>query len=112
MFKQDLDWIALEEKLQRLFVYPRYYILIDEFQSIFDSPHLLQVAEDFFRAISIRPAVSYVGVGTYKLMDLLIDVGGPPFNKATFIMIPLFNNNENCDPAGIIQPIQFREARL
>ncbi|KAF9140336.1 hypothetical protein BGX20_007551, partial [Mortierella sp. AD010] len=53
IFKEKMTWNNLETKLNNLSrSHPRIYILMDEFQSIFDSQHFLDVTKDLFRVIT------------------------------------------------------------
>ncbi|RUS21380.1 hypothetical protein BC937DRAFT_92869 [Endogone sp. FLAS-F59071] len=59
------------------------YILFDEFQFILSNDELLDMAKDFFKYIS-SSNISYVAVGTSKLMDLLnSDYSELPFNQSS-----------------------------
>ncbi|KAF9435262.1 hypothetical protein BGZ76_006599, partial [Entomortierella beljakovae] len=120
IFQDEMKWDKLENKLNQLPpFYPRIYIFIDEFQSIFDSDVIADASKDFFRTISNSTNISYLGVGTFKLMELLNDEGqvnNSPFNKAIFYQMPFFTNNEMCtlftkyktiiNPSGVIDSLQ------
>ncbi|KAF9369452.1 hypothetical protein CPC16_004499 [Podila verticillata] len=118
IFHKEFSSNELAVKLQALPRLPRFYILVDEFQAIFRSKKLLQAAKNFFRGLSNKMSVSYVCVGTFKLTKLLYYDGTmeSPFNKAAFARMPPFDvqemgrlfdmYKENCNPAGISQPIQ------
>ncbi|CAB5376116.1 unnamed protein product [Rhizophagus irregularis] len=73
----------------------RLYLLVDEFQYIFESKDLYDASSDFFRSLSSKN-VTYVCVGTFKVVDLLSDDNplGSPYNKATFIPMPFFTTEE------------------
>jgi len=114
IFGEALSWNLLTAKLQDLPGTPRYYLLVDEFQSIFDSENLLEVAKNFFRNLASKPGVSYVGVGTFRLKELFDadeTTMESPFNKAIFASMPPFSleemnrlfelYQEHCDTAGI-----------
>ena len=94
MFRDPLDELQLMIRLDQL--NQHYCLLIDEFQYIFDSVSLLAVARDFFRTLGSNKWICYVGVGTYKLMDLPDDRRPliSPFNKARFLQMPLFSTAE------------------
>ncbi|GJJ70719.1 hypothetical protein EMPS_03069 [Entomortierella parvispora] len=118
VFRQKLSWEDLTAKLQELPPSPRHYVLVDEFQSVFRSSILLNAAKKFFRNLSSKTAVSYVAVGTFKLMELLLADGKmeSPFNKAVFAGMPPFDLREmgrlfdlykmHCDTDGITRQIQ------
>ncbi|KAF9368854.1 hypothetical protein CPB97_004197, partial [Podila verticillata] len=118
IFRQELSSNELAGKLQDLPPVPRLYILVDEFQAVFRSTELLDVAKNFFRGLSNKMSVSYVCVGTFKLTELLNDdeTMESPFNKAAFVRMPPFEikemgrlfdmYKEHCHPAGISQQIQ------
>lgn len=95
LFHEKLSWEDLTIKLEGLPPSPRHYVLVDEFQSIFNDPVLLRVAKNFFRNLSNR-AVSYVCVGTFRLTELILDDGkmDSPFNKAVFARMPPFDVKE------------------
>ncbi|CAG8634647.1 4346_t:CDS:2, partial [Paraglomus occultum] len=96
IFGQTLSWSELVGQLQHLSPNSRLYLLADEFQFVFHASDLLQVACDFFRNLSSKKAVSYVSVGTFKLMELQDDDGNldSPFNKAAFCEMPFFTHAE------------------
>jgi len=88
IFHEPLNESELGMRLDQLDQH--HCLLIDEFQYIFDSVSLLEIARDFFKALGSIQLVSYVAVGTYKLMDLPDDTNtlASPFNKARFLQMP------------------------
>ncbi|KAF9208402.1 hypothetical protein BGZ49_008890 [Haplosporangium sp. Z 27] len=120
IFGKEMDWNKFQAKLNQLpSSHSRIYILIDEFQAVFGSSVFLDVAKDLFKVITNSMSVSYLGVGTFQLMELLNDDGrveNSPFNKATFIRMPPFDLKEmgtlftryktTINPDGIIPPLQ------
>jgi hypothetical protein len=94
IFHEPLDELELVMRLDQL--NQHHCLLIDEFQYIFNSVSLLAIARDFFRALGSNQWVSYVTVGTYKLMDLPDDTRTlvSPFNKAQFLQMPMFSTAE------------------
>jgi hypothetical protein len=115
-----LSWDLLTSALLKLPDEPHYYILVDEFQSVFASPNVLKVAKDFFKTLP-KPSVSYIAVGTFRLTDLTQDDGNTidsPFNKAGFYRLPPFDFKEMgelfklykrfCNPCGLTPEIQGR----
>ncbi|KAK3806980.1 MAG: hypothetical protein J3Q66DRAFT_418650 [Benniella sp.] len=120
IFGQKLPYIEMICQLQDLPTKPHHYILVDEFQSIFTNPYLLRVARNFFRALSSKPAVSYVGVGTFQLRELMDgeDRMDSPFNKAIFNWMAPFDLTEmeslfklykkHCDPESLCPEVQAK----
>ena len=85
----------------------RRCLLVDEFQFIFRSNTLLDVAKDFFRNLSSYPNISYVAAGTYGLIDLMTSDGSTflsPFNKVGFRQMPFFQFNEMGEIFELSQP--------
>ncbi|KAL1915048.1 uncharacterized protein VTP21DRAFT_7753 [Calcarisporiella thermophila] len=115
LFSKHLTWDELRKRLQE-FQHP-FYLLIDEFQTIFEDPHLLKVAKDFFQALSSQ-SVSYVAVGTFQLTHLREGSGAldTPMDKVLFRPMPLFSVAEmgqlfylykwRCNPEGISVDIE------
>ena len=94
-FQKPLDELGLIQKLKEQ-SQPLCF-LVDEFQYIFDSNALHDVAKDFFRTLSSFKNISYIAVGTYCIVDLLTSDGSTfvlPFNKAKFLPMPLFEYHE------------------
>ncbi|RUP52100.1 hypothetical protein BC936DRAFT_141392 [Jimgerdemannia flammicorona] len=116
IFGKNLPFDELTDKLDKL-TRP-LYILVDEFQGIFSSPEFHDAAKNFFKNLSFRREVSYVGVGSFKLLELLNSQNSldSSFNKATFRRMPFFTSaemgklfdlyKEQCDPEGLFQYIQ------
>ncbi|RGB23853.1 hypothetical protein C1646_773905 [Rhizophagus diaphanus] len=92
-FSETVDELYFDKYLDGL--KDRLYLLVDEFQYIFESQDLYNVSSDFFRSLSSKN-VTYVCVGTFKVVDLLNDDNplGSPYNKATFIPMPFFTTEE------------------
>ena len=120
IFHETLPWSQLVIRLQDLPSNSRLYLLADEFQSVFHSPDLFEVARRFFRNLSSKKAVSFVCVGTFKLLELQDDDGNldSPFNKAAFLEMPFFTIEEmgklfdqyqkRCDEDGLSRYIQSK----
>ena len=95
------------------------FILFDEFQYIFTDDTLLEEIKGFFRHLANKN-VSYVAVGTFKLLDLRNDSEelNSPFNKAAFVQIPFFRvpqmvdlfkwYKERCNVDGIPNELQSK----
>ncbi|KAG0220890.1 hypothetical protein BGX31_010408 [Mortierella sp. GBA43] len=112
VLRRTLSWDELTGTLQRLDASSCYYVLMDEFQSVFGSPVLLNAAKKVFRNLSSKPAVSYVAVGTFELKDLGEDeTMESPFNKVMYASMPPFDfkemgrlfdlYKEHCNPVGM-----------
>ncbi|GBC01323.1 hypothetical protein RclHR1_04140008 [Rhizophagus clarus] len=93
LFRETVDELSFNEYLSGF--KDRLYLLVDEFQYIFESQELYNASSDFFRSLSSKN-VTYVCVGTFKVVDLLSDDNplGSPYNKATFLPMPFFTTEE------------------
>ncbi|CAB4488000.1 unnamed protein product [Rhizophagus irregularis] len=93
ILQETVDELYFDKYLNEL--KDRLYLLVDEFQYIFESKDLYDASSDFFRSLSSKN-VTYVCVGTFKVVDLLSDDNplGSPYNKATFIPMPFFTTEE------------------
>ncbi|KAL1914221.1 uncharacterized protein VTP21DRAFT_9644 [Calcarisporiella thermophila] len=117
IFSEPLEEGELHSRLNS--VKGNFYILMDEFQSIFQDNELLEVAKVFFRSLSQFRNIFYLAVGTFKIVDLRrpgTNELDSPFNKAHFRQIPFFTTEdmgklfrlykELCFRPGIPDPIQ------
>ncbi|KAL1914189.1 uncharacterized protein VTP21DRAFT_9688 [Calcarisporiella thermophila] len=98
-----------------------FYILIDEFQCIFQDNILLEEAKRFFKEITMHGNIFYIAAGTFKLVDLMLPGENyleSPFNKAHFLRIPFFTTEdmgklfqwykERCNGMGVSDRVQAK----